>query len=92
MIDDKQFDNLWDQEEMQAVQGRLQHEYPRWRRRSRTRRTALACVAVVLTALSPLAFHLSPSKGYDNVYCNRSGIADAHWANTAGEILTRSLL
>ena len=91
-MEDTQFEDLWEQEERRGVEQRLQREYPRWRRRSRTRRTALACVAVVLAALSPLAFHLSPSKGYDNVYCNRSGIADAHWANTAGEILTRSLL
>lgn len=84
------FEELWKQEERRGVAQRLQREYPRWRRRSRTRRTALACVAVVLATLLPLTFHLS--KGYDNVYCNRSGIADAHWANTAGEILTRSLL
>lgn len=81
------FEKLWEQEEQKAVLERLQREYPVWMRHRKQRRTVLAAVVVVVAVLSPLPFLLSPSKCYDHVACNRSGIADAHWAEVAGNIL-----
>ena len=84
------FDQLWEQEERQALQQRLRQEYPRWQRTRRVRRTAVASVVVLLAAgitLSTFHFPLS-TRNYDSVACNRSGIAEGHWAAEASRILT----
>lgn len=88
MIDNKKFEELWEKEERQAVQQRLQHEYPAWRQRRRVRRTALASVAVLLAVVLPTIHYPLPTKQYDSVACNRSGFADAHWAEVASHVLT----
>ena len=36
------FDDLWEQEERQGLQRRLQREYPVWQRQHKRRRTAAA--------------------------------------------------
>ncbi len=83
------FDNLWEREEQQALQRRLRQEYPRWQRARRVRRTALASVAVLLVAgFSILNSQFSIPKSYDSVACNRSDIAEGHWAAEASRILT----
>lgn len=88
-MDEKHFEELWEQEERQGLQRRLQQEYPAWQQRRRVRRTALASVAVVLVAgFSVFNFHFSTPKSYDSVACNRSGIAEGHWAAEASRILT----
>lgn len=88
-MDEKLFEELWEQEERQGLQRRLRQEYPAWRQRRRVRGTAMASVAVVLVAgFSFFDFHFSIPKSYDSVACNRSGIAEGHWANEAGRILT----
>ena len=88
-MDEKHFEELWDQEERQGLQRRLQQEYPAWQQRRRVRRTALASVAMVLVAgFSFFNFQFSTPKSYDSVACNRSGIAEGHWAAEASRILT----
>lgn len=88
-MDEKHFEELWEHEERQGLQRRLQQEYPAWQQRRRVRRTALASVAVVLVAgFSFFIFHFSTPKSYDSVACNRSGIAEGHWAAEASRILT----
>lgn len=88
-MDEKHFEELWEQEELQGLQRRLQQEYPRWQRARRVRRTALASAAVVLVAgFSIFNIQLSTPKSYDSVACNRSGIAEGHWAAEASRILT----
>ena len=83
------FDNLWEQEEKQGLQQRLRQEYPRWQRARRVRRTAVASVSVLLVAgFSIFNFQFSIPKSYDSVACNRSGIAEGHWAAEASRILT----
>lgn len=83
------FDSIWEQEEQQGLQQRLRQDYPAWLRRRRQRRTALATVAVLVVAgFSIFNFQPSTSKDYDYVACNRSGIAESHWAKVASNILT----
>ncbi len=83
------FDGLWEQEELQGLHRRLKREFPTWRRRRNRRRSVVATLAV-LVATGAILFSLRPSmpKGYDAVCCNRSGIADSHWAEVAANILT----
>lgn len=82
------FEELWEQEERQGVLSRLQGEYPGWQRRRNRRHTVAAVAAVAVVAV--FAFHLPPftSHSYDYVCCNRSGIAEGHWAEVASNILT----
>lgn len=83
------FDSIWEQEERQGLQQRLRQDYPAWLRRRRQRRTALASIAVLVVAgISIFNFQFSTSKDYDYVCCNRSGIAEGHWAKVASNILT----
>lgn len=85
------FEELWENEERQGLTSRLQEDYPGWIQRRRRRRTVAAGVVVAVVALSPFTFHLSPST-YDYVCCNRSGIAEGHWAKVASNILTTETL
>lgn len=89
MEDNMTFENLWEQEERQGLQRRLQREYPAWKHRRNTTLTAMASVAVMAVAagITLSALH-SPLSTYDSVACNRSGIADSHWAEVTGRILT----
>ncbi len=87
------FDNIWELEEQQGLQQRLRQDYPAWLRRRRQRRTALASIAVlVVTGFSIFNFQFSTHRKYDNVACNRSGIAEDHWAKVASNILTMETL
>ncbi len=83
------FDELWVQEERQGLQRRLQQDYPAWTRRRHTTQIVMASVAVVVVAAGiALSTLHSPHSTYDSVACNRSGIADSHWASVASNILT----
>ncbi|MBP5527708.1 MAG: hypothetical protein J6X79_04545 [Bacteroidales bacterium] len=87
------FEELWEHEERQGLQQRLQQDYPSWLRRRRIRRTALAGIAVLVVAgISIFSFQFSISKDYDYVACNRSGIAEDHWATMAANILTKEMI
>lgn len=82
------FDSIWEQEEQQGLQQRLRQDYPVWQQRRKQRRTIMAAAVVAVAVISSLTFHLFPARNYDYVACNRSGIADAHWADVASHILT----
>lgn len=87
------FDSIWEQEERQGLQQRLQQDYPAWLRRRRQRHTALATIAVLAVAgFSFFNFQSSTSMDYDYICCNRSGIAEGHWATVAADILTKEMI
>ena len=82
------FDELWEREERQGLQQRLQQDYPVWQRRRKQRVTLVCTVAVLaVVGISIFNYQFSTSKGYDFVACNRNSIADAHWVEVAGNIL-----
>ncbi len=82
------FDTLWEQEELRGLQHRLRHEYPVWQRQRRQRHVAAGFVILLAVGLSIYMLQSTTGKPYDEVCCNRSGIADSHWAAVAGNILT----
>ncbi len=87
------FENIWEQEERQGLQRRLQQDYPAWLRRRRTALATIASVAVVSVAAGiTLSTLHTPLSTYDAVACNRSGIAEDHWAKVASNILTMETL
>ena len=82
------FEELWEHEERQGLQQRLQQDYPAWLRRRRTALATVVSVAVVSVAAGiTLSTLHSPLSTYDAVACNRSGIAEGHWADVAANIL-----
>ena len=82
------FDSIWEQEERQGLQQRLRQDYPSWLRRRRTALATVVSVAVVSVAAGiTLSTLHSPLSTYDAVACNRSGIAEGHWADVAANIL-----
>ena len=88
-MDEKRFEELWAQKERQGLQRRLLQDYPVWLHRRKQRRTIMATVAILaVVGISIFNFQFSTPKGYDYVACNRSGIADTHWAEVASNILT----
>ena len=87
------FENIWEQEERQGLQRRLQQDYPAWLRRRRTALATIVSVAVVSVAAGiTLSTLHTPLSTYDAVACNRSGIAEDHWAKVASNILTMETL
>ncbi len=86
------FDCIWEQEERQGLQQRLRQDYPAWQRRRKQRLTALATIVVMMAVALPAVLNSLPSKQYDTVACNRSGIAEGHWAKVASNILTTETL
>lgn len=87
------FDSIWEQEERQGLQRRLQQDYPAWLRRRRTALATIVSVAVVSVAAGiTLSTLHTPLSTYDAVACNRSGIAEDHWAKVASNILTMETL
>ena len=87
------FDELWETEERQGLEKRLQRDYPVWRRQRRTRRSIIASVALVaVISFSIFNFQFSISKKYDSVCCNRNTFPESHWVDVASNILTTELL
>ena len=87
------FEELWEHEERQGLQQRLRQDYPSWLRRRRQSRTALATVAVLMVAgVTVLNTQYPSPKNYDGIACNRSGIAEGHWAAVASDILTKEMI
>jgi hypothetical protein len=88
-----QFDELWEQEERQGLQRRLQQDYPAWTQRRKRHRTVAATVAVLMVAgVTVLNTQYPSPKSYDGIACNRSGIAEGHWATVAADILTKEMI
>lgn len=83
------FDKKWEHEAQQGLLQRLRGERSTWVRRRRTQRTVLATMAVLAVAAVPVIdYSMAADKRFDGVLCNRNGIADSHWADVAGHILT----
>lgn len=89
MMTEQEFEALWQRAEAAPHAERLTQEYGPWLRRRRRTAGTLAAVAVMALAAVPLIdYSMAADKRYDGVVCNRSGIADSHWADVAGHILT----
>ena len=87
------FDELWETEERQGLEKRLQRDYPAWRHQRRTRRSIFAFVAfVAVISFSIFNFQFSIHKKYDSVCCNRNTFPESHWVDVASNILTTEIL
>ncbi len=91
MMTEQQFEELWQRAEAMPHAGRLTKELAAWKRRRQ--RTALTLgAALALAAAAVLWTKPAVPEGFEGVYCNRTGMADIHWANVAANILTTETL
>lgn len=88
MMTEEQFDTLWQRAEAEGHASRLAAEYPAWRQRQRRTVGMVAVLAIMVAVAVPLLTVQHTPKEFNRVYCNRTGTADAQWAELAAEMLT----
>lgn len=88
MMNEREFERLWERAEAESHASMLAAEYPAWRQKQRRTTGIVAGIALVAVAgIFTFNYQFSNHQGYDYVACNRSGIADSHWAGVAANIL-----
>ena len=87
MMNDRDFEQLWERAEAEGHAARLTAEYPDWRHKTRRTLSMAAGVALVLAVATPIALSPSATGSYNKVYCNRTGIQDQQWVDLADELL-----
>ncbi len=87
MMNDRDFEALWEKAEARSHAARLEAEYPAWRRRTRRTLSMAAGVALVMAVATPLALAPSATGDYNNVFSNRADIQDRQWVDLADELL-----
>ena len=90
MIDEKQFDELWERAEAGRYAAGLSAEYPAWRTRRRRTAGVVAGLALVLAVASPLMLQHSRQDSVAKVYSNRAGSADQQWLDLADGLLMKA--
>ena len=84
-LTDNEFEQLWQEASARSQGLRLSEGYGQWRRNQRRTLGTLAML-VVLVAV-PLLTGSPQSDVYENVYCNRVGMADSQWVTLAEDLL-----
>lgn len=87
MIDEKRFNELWEQAEAEKYSKDLAAEYPAWRTRTRRRASTMAGLALVVAVALPLTLSPGSSRGYEKVYCNNKAFSESHWTEMADALL-----
>ncbi len=87
MMNDRDFETLWEKAEAGSHAARLAAEYPAWRRKTRRTLSMVAGVAVVLAVAAPIALAPSTTGNFNKVYSNRADIQDQQWVDLADELL-----
>ncbi len=89
MINEKQFDELWERAEAGSHAAKLMAGYPAWRTRRRAAGVAVMALLVAGAALPMLTNGRQemPSNDYYVAYCNRGDIAPQFWGEMAEELL-----
>ena len=80
---DKEFEQLWQRAGAAPYAEKLADGYDGWRARNRRALAMTVAMAVMVAVAVPLfAPHHS-----GQVFCNRDGIAEAHWTTLASDML-----
>ncbi len=88
MINEEQFEQLWEKAGAEPYATKLAAEYPAWRvRRRRTMGIAAAVLLVVGISLPMLQNNNGLSDNYLMAYCNQSDVDTEYWVNMADELL-----
>lgn len=88
MVNEEQFEQLWEKAGAERYASMLAAEYPAWRvRRRRTMGVAAAVLLVAGMALPMLQNRNGLSDSYLMAYCNRNDVDTEYWVNMADELL-----
>lgn len=88
MINEEQFEQLWEKAGAEPYATKLAAEYPAWRvRRRRTMGIAAAVLLVVGISLPMLQNNNGLSDNCLMAYCNQSDVDTEYWVNMADELL-----
>ncbi|MBR0170423.1 MAG: hypothetical protein IJQ14_06240 [Bacteroidales bacterium] len=88
MINEEQFEQLWEKAGAEPYATKLAAEYPAWRvRRRRTMGIAAAVLLVVGISLPMLQNNNGLNDNYLMAYCNQSDVDTEYWVNMADELL-----
>lgn len=87
MIDEKRFNELWEQAEAEKYSKDLATEYPAWRTRSRRMAGTVVGLALVVAVALPITLSPGSTRGYEKVYCNNKAFNDSHWTEMADALL-----
>ena len=87
MIDEKRFNELWEQAEAEKYSKDLAAEYPAWRTRSRRMAGTVVGLALVVAVALPITLSPDSTRGYEKVYCNNKAFNDSHWTEMADALL-----
>lgn len=88
MINEEQFEQLWEKAGAEPYATKLAAEYPAWRvRRRRTMGIAAAVLLVVGISLPMLQNNNGLGDNYLMAYCNQSDVDTEYWVNMADELL-----
>lgn len=89
-MNEQEFEQLWQRAEGAAHGRRLAAEYPVWRQNRRRTVGTMAMLAIVVAVALPIFTAQHAPKDFERVYCNRTGTADAQWADLASTLLLES--
>lgn len=87
ILNDNEFDLLWQEASARSRGQRLAEGYPQWRQNQRRTIGTLAMLAVVVAVALPMLTTRPHTEEYSHVYCNRSGIAESEWTSLASDLL-----
>lgn len=88
MVNEEQFEQLWEKAGAERYASMLAAEYPAWRvRRRRTMGVAAAVLLVAGMALPMLQNRNGLSDSYLMAYCNRNDVDTEYWVSMADELL-----
>lgn len=88
MVNEEQFEQLWEKAGAERYASMLAAEYPAWRvRRRRTMGVVAAVLLVAGMALPMLQNRNGLSDSYLMAYCNRNDVDTEYWVSMADELL-----
>lgn len=87
-IDQKEFEQLWEQAALKPFIDEMSDGFPLWQRRRRQRRNRLmGFAAICLVGGTVLLTTLRTDKCYDSIASNRTDVVDEYWLQIANDML-----
>ena len=89
MMNDREFERLWERAEAESHAAKLSAEYPVWRHNIRRNMGVMASLVAVAAVSLPLLTR-TPAAADDNymaAYCNRPELGAQYWVDMADALL-----
>lgn len=86
-MEEKRFEELWEQAEAREYATKLAAEFPAWRAGRKRTAGIVTGLAVAVAVALPLIHRPQP---LERIYCNNPAYNDSHWTETASALLMES--